>query len=570
MTARADHSTLDRALSAATARFTAGMSPYAAAMAWSDWAAHLARAPGRQYELAQLARRLALRALLASVSEEAGLEPDPGDRRFDHPAWSRWPYSVWRAATLAQERWWDEATREIRGMRRIDAERVRFMARQVLDAMAPCNQPALSPEALERTVETGGRNLLRGMGHAVSDGYRALADLPAPRPEGFALGTELATTPGEVVFRNELFELIQYAPRTETVHAEPILIVPAWIMKYYILDLSPENSLVGYLVDQGFTVFMVSWCNPTPDQRELSMEDYRRLGVMTALETVQTITGADKVHACGYCLGGTILAIAAATMAREGDDRLRSITLLAAQTDFSQAGELMLFVDESQIAFLEDMMWAEGVLDSRQMAGAFRALRARDLVWSRAMRRYVLGEEEDAFDIGVWNADGTRMPYRMHAQYLRGLFLENRLTAGRYAVEGRVIALKDISAPLFVLGTERDHIAPWRSVYKTALFTDSDLTFVLTSGGHNGGVLAHPRKDRVHHRKGHRPPGRRYMDPDSWLAGHGIEPGSWWPVWTAWLAAQGAAGARPPPAMGAPGKGLPGLMPAPGSYVRQT
>jgi polyhydroxyalkanoate synthase len=564
------YETLDRAIRATTARMTGGLSPHAATDAWLDWLSHMARAPGRRQHLAELSVRLAAQAALGVASDEHRLEPREGDTRFEHPAWQSWPFNVWKTWFLAEERWWEEATDEIRGMRKISADRVKFMTRQVLDMASPSNQAMLNPEVVEKTARDAGLNVVRGLRHASEDAMRLVADTPAPRVEGFEVGTDVATTPGEVVFRNELFELIQYAPQTEQVHSEPVLIVPAWIMKYYILDLSPGNSLIGWLVRQGYTVFVMSWTNPTPEQRDLSLEDYRLHGVMDALDAVGKITGGAAVHACGYCLGGTILAIAAATMARDGDDRLKSITLLAAQTDFSQAGELMLFVDESQIAFLEDMMWERGVLDSRQMSGAFQALRAQDLIWSRALRRYLLGEEEDAFDIGAWNADATRMPYKMHSQYLRALFLENRLTAGRFSVGGRVIALKDIDAPLFVIGTEKDHIAPWHSVYKTALFTDSDLEFVLTSGGHNGGILSHPGKKRRHFRHGHRPPGRAYMDPDTWFAFHEPQDGSWWPVWKDWLDRKSDGPMIAPPEDGAPGEGLPPLVSAPGTYVLQT
>ncbi|MHC0052357.1 PHA/PHB synthase family protein [Actibacterium sp. D379-3] len=567
--------TLDRAARAMTARVTNGVSVHASSAALSDWLLHLSRAPGRQIELAERAQTNLWKLFAYTLGmpgsdlESPPFDPHPDDHRFDHVGWDKPPFCFWKQSFLATQDWWGSATEQVRGTRKQSADRVAFMARQMLDVVSPSNSPLQNPEIIEKTMETGGRNLLEGSRNFVEDMMREITHEPPTASSTYQVGENLACTPGKVVYRNELFELIQYSPQTETVRAEPVLIVPAWIMKYYILDLSPENSLVRYLVGQGFTVFMISWCNPTADQRELSLDDYREDGVMAALDAVTKIIPDQKVHACGYCLGGTILSIAAATMARNHDDRLASITLLAAQTDFTEAGELMMFLDESQIAFLEDMMWDQGFLKQEQMAGTFRALRAEDLIWTRAVRRYLLGAEDEEFDISVWNADATRMPYRMHSEYLRGLFLENRLTSGRFAVEGRVIALKDITAPFFVVGTEKDHIAPWHSVYKTALFTDSELTFVLTKGGHNGGILSEPGHRGRHYRIGHRTAGKLYMDPDTWISQHEKKPGSWWEDWGAWLHSKNNGENVTPPAMGAPDMGLPPMDDAPGTYIYQ-
>ncbi|RBO51308.1 poly-beta-hydroxybutyrate polymerase [Rhodovulum sp. BSW8] len=564
------YETADRAGRAMLARMTSGASLNAAAAAWADWASHLARAPGRQMELAERAMRngAKLAAHAAGLTrDDPPFRPRAEDHRFSHPGWSTPPFSIWQQAFLAAQDWWDAAAEPARGTDPHNSDRVAFMARQMLDVLSPSNVPLTNPEILQETVRTGGGNLMQGMRHLAEDIRAQATATPAETASGFAVGRNLAVTEGQVVFRNELFELIQYAPRTEKVHPEPVLIVPAWIMKYYILDLSPENSLIGYLVAQGFTVFAMSWVNPSADYRDVSLDDYRRDGVMAALDAVGKVMPGQKIHACGYCLGGTILSIAAATMARDGDDRLGSITLLAAQTDFTEAGELMLFLDESQVAFLEDMMWDQGYLAQEQMAGAFRALRDEDLVWTRAVSRYLMGKEDEAFDITVWNADATRMPAKMHSDYLRALFLDNRLTSGRFAVEGQVIALKDIRAPMFVIGTEKDHIAPWHSVYKVALFTQNELTFVLTKGGHNGGILSEPGHKGRHYRIGCRTPETRYTDPDSWYARHPATEGSWWPEWARWLAGKTGPAEAAPPAMGAPDAGLPPLCPAPGTYV---
>ena len=565
--------TMDRLGSAVAARFTQGISPHALYDAWFDWASHLVNAPGRLVELGLEAVNLGARfARFAthSLSEDVKrpFEPQSGDRRFNDDLWKRLPYALWQQAFLAQEAWWASATREVRGMTPNNAARISFITRQLLDVWSPSNVPWLNPVVAKRTLEESGANLARGAHNFREDFWRRLAMQPEPT-DGLEVGKDLAVTPGEVVFRNDLMELIQYKPATERVVAEPVLIVPAWIMKYYVLDLSPHNSLVRYLVERGFTVFMVSWRNPTTEGRDITFDAYRTEGVMAALDAVNAILPARKVHAVGYCIGGTLLAIAAAAMARQEDDRLATITLFAAQTDFSEAGELMLFVDESQIAFLEDMMWDQGVLDTKQMAGAFKILRSNDLFWSKMMREYLLGERDPVTDLGTWNADQTRLPYRMHSQYLRGLFLENRLTAGRYAVEGKVIALKDIDAPMFVVGTETDHIAPWRSVYKVQLFTDNELTFLLTNGGHNAGIVSEPGHHGRHYVMATRKRGERYIDSDTWLTRAAPGDGSWWPAWVAWLEARSDKERVAPPVIGAPSRGLMPLCPAPGVYVHE-
>jgi polyhydroxyalkanoate synthase len=565
--------TLNRMARAMTARLTQGVSPHAQFAAWYDWFSHLARAPGSQLELALQAYVFAARlaALATGHGDGAGLpfQPEPNDRRFADPAWQKMPYLFWQQAFLAQEEWWRNATHQVRGERRRSADRVAFMARQMLDGISPSNVPWLNPVIIGQTLKEGGANLVRGANNFIEDLYRLLTMNPDGSGKDFRVGENIAITPGEVIFRNELIELIQYKPATPDVYAEPVLIVPAWIMKYYVLDLLPEHSLVRYLVSRGFTVFMVSWRNPTAADRAITFDDYRTKGVMSALDAVNKVVPDRKVHATGYCLGGTLLAIAAATMARDGDERLATATMLAAQTDFSEAGDLMLFVDESQVAFLEDMMWDQGVLDTRQMAAAFTALRSNELFWSKMTREYLLGERERATDLTAWNADQTRLPYRMQSQYLRALFLENRLTAGRYAVEGEVIALKDISVPMFAVGTETDHISPWNSVYKLHLFTDNELTFVLTNGGHNAGIVSEPGHRGRYYHVATRKPGGRYVDSATWLANAKRTEGSWWEQWVSWLAERSDSERVKPPEMGAPARGLKPLCAAPGTYVHQ-
>jgi len=565
---------IDRSTHASVARFTAGLSPAALAEAYLDWATHLTFAPGKRLQLADKAARksmrfasYALRCLLkGGVAHELCIEPLPQDRRFADAAWQKWPYSFIHQAFLLQQQWWYNATTGIRGVTKQHEHVVEFTTRQLLDMVSPANFLATNPELLRVTLAKGGMNLLQGAQNMVEDWERTIAGRKPVGTEQFKVGVNVAVTPGKIVYRNRLIELIQYAPTTERVRPEPVLIVPAWIMKYYILDLSPENSLVKYLTGQGFTVFMISWKNPTEQDRDLSLEDYRKLGVMAAVDAIGEIVPERKIHATGYCIGGTLLAIAAAAMAGAGDDRLKSMTLFAAQTDFTEAGELMLFINDSQIAFLEDLMWEQGFLDTKQMAGAFQMLRSNDLVWSRMVREYLQGERSAMSDLMAWNADATRMPYQMHSQYLRHLFLNNDLAEGRYKVDGRSLALSDIHIPIFAVGTERDHVAPWRSVYKINLLGDTDVTFVLTTGGHNAGIVSepgHPHRRFQVMTKMHRD---RYLDRQSWQAQAPRKDGSWWPEWVAWLTAHSGEPVEPP-ALGTPA--LPPLADAPGAYVLQ-
>jgi polyhydroxyalkanoate synthase len=564
---------LDRSLHASMARFTAGVSPMTLIGAYADWAAHLSYSPGKQLQLAEKAVRKWLRLVtyvnhrgLAVDGCEACIEPLPQDKRFAGEAWRKFPYDLVYQSFLLTQQWWHNATTGIHGVNAQNEKIVAFGTRQWLDVFSPSNHLLRNPEVVERTAREMGMNLVRGAQNFVEDWERSAAGRKPVGTEAFRVGHDVAVTPGKVVYRNRLIELIQYAPATADVRPEPVLIVPAWIMKYYILDLSPHNSLVKYLTEQGYTVFMISWKNPGPGDRDLSMEDYRTLGVMAALDAVSAIVPGRTAHAVGYCIGGTLLAIAAAAMARDGDDRLKSATFFAAQTDFTEAGELKLFINESQLAFLEDVMWEQGFLDSRQMAGTFQMLRSNDLIWSRMVRTYLMGEREAMTDLNAWNADATRVPYRQHAEYLRRLFLDNDLAEGRYPADGRPVALSDIRVPIFSVGTESDHVAPWRSVYKCNLLTDTEVTFLLTSGGHNAGIVSEPGHAHRHYRIATKSADDHYVDPEVWLTTTPVSEGSWWPEWVAWLDARsGARGTRP--RMGAGAGAYASLSDAPGNYV---
>ena len=566
---------MDRSLRAGIARFTAGLSPSALGGAYLDWAVHLLSSPGKRFQLVDKAARKGVRyanflgrAAADPASAPCCIEPLPQDRRFSAPEWQQWPYNALHQGFLLTQQWWHNATTGVRGVSRQHERVVEFATRQLLDIVAPSNFIPTNPIALEKTINSGGRNLLQGWSNFLEDWERSASGKKPVGAEQYRVGENVAVTPGKVVYRNRLIELIQYAPTTEKVHAEPVLIVPAWIMKYYILDLSPQNSLVRYLVEKGHTVFIISWKNPEPADRDLGMDDYMRLGVTAALDAVSAICDRRRIHGVGYCLGGTLLSIAAAAMARDGDDRLASLTLLASEVDFTEAGELTLFIDESELSFLEDMMWEQGFLDTKQMAGAFQLLRSNDLIWSRLQHEYLMGERRPMSDLMAWNADLTRMPYRMHSEYLRGLFLNNDFMEGRYMVDDRPVAANDIRAPIFCVATARDHVAPWRSVYKMHLIADTEVTFLLTNGGHNTGIVSEPGRPGHSYQVATQPAMARYVDPDTWKRTVPATDGSWWPEWQAWLVRR-SGDPIPPPPLGAPVKGYDVVCDAPGVYVFQ-
>ncbi len=531
---------LDRTARALGAKLTAGLSPISLGLALADWAWHLGSAPGTAARLVAAAQTGLAGALTRAPEETA--ESLAADPRFRHEGWQQWPYNLLANVHLARQAWWDEAL-QVHGVERHHRDVVRLFARQWLDMQSPNNWLWSNPQVLEKTIAAHGANLAQGATNALDDWRRehGLTPIEAAEPR-FQPGVDVACTPGRVVYRNHLVELIQYAPLTDRVQREPLFIVPSWIMKYYVLDLSPHNSMVRYLVGAGHTVFMLSWRNPDEGDALLDMDDYLRLGVLGPLAEVTRRTGGAPIHAAGYCLGGTLLAIAAAALARPGGVEgaaaiapLASLSLLAAQVDFREPGDLGILTDEAQIEMLEAMMAERGFLTGRQMAGSFQFLRSRELIWSTRMREYLLGERNSPNDLMAWNADTTRLPAVMHSQYLRSMYLRNDLAEGRYEVEGRPVSVSDVRAPAFVVGTVKDHVSPWHSVYKLHRLLGGDVTFVLTSGGHNAGIVSEPGHPRRTFQMHLTRAGDPAMSAEDWQASAARHEGSWWPAWHAWL-----------------------------------
>lgn len=569
---------LDLPLKLAIARWANGISPSSLAQAHTDWLTHLAVSPSRQAQLGASALRKWLQwasylgRSLQGPCEEC-VKPQAQDKRFARPEWQAQPFSALAQAFLLQQHWWDEAARGVRGVSRHHEEVVAFTLRQWLDMCSPSNFLATNPQVLKETLRAGGRNLADGAANWWRDAVALLAGGQARGVEAFRPGEAVALTPGKVVMRNALVELIQYEPATAQVDREPVFIVPSWIMKFYILDLTPQDSLVRYLVEQGHTVYMLSWRNPGAEDASLGLNDYLRQGVLQALDAVKARHPNAGVHAMGYCLGGTLLAMAAAVLGARHRHPLKTVTLLAAQVDFEEPGELGLFIDESQIAFLEDLMAEHGYLDGRQMAGAFQLINSKDLVWSKLVHEYLMGAHTPMTALRAWNADATRLPARMHSEYLRKLYLHNELAEGHYRVDGEPVSLGDVRVPMFVVATERDHVSPWQSVYKVQRLVHAPVDFVLASGGHNVGIVSRPAGPLAHPDAGHRwarhAAGRAPADAQQWLGQADAIEGSWWPRWHQWLHAHSSGRVKARPVDGTVNGPDGRPLAAPGTYVHQ-
>lgn len=564
---------MDDAMRLGVASLTSGMSPVSLAAAGLDWAMHLAMSPGKQLKLLGSGLKKTVKLAdytlrsIGSGEAQAPAVPDPRDRRFSDEGWQKFPFNVMSQSFLLAREWAGEATTGIDGVTRDHEAMMGFLAHQVLDAVSPYTIPVLNPEVLSRTRAESGGNLVRGIRHLGDDFKRQASGELSAGTDQYELGKDLACTPGKVIYRNRLMELIQYTPSTDKVVAEPLLIVPPWIMKYYILDLSPANSMIKYLVDQGHTVFTISWKNPDAGDRDLGLNDYLQLGFMEAMDVVGEVVPGRKVNAVGYCAGGTLLFIGAATLAREGDQRLNTVTTFTAQTDCTEPGEIKLFLNDAQLTLLKEMMRRDGFLDGKYFASAFAAMNANDLIWKPLIDRYLLGEEERLIDLMAWNKDLTRVPYRLHYDWLKKIYLENQLAEDHYQVGGASIHLSDIRLPMCAVATTTDHVAPWKSVYKIhRLAPNSDLTFMLTNGGHNAGIACGPEHPRRYHHMATRKPGAGYVQPDRWAAQTPRTPGSWWPSWNSWLLEHSGDKVKPP-AMGGGKKKFPALCEAPGTYI---
>jgi polyhydroxyalkanoate synthase subunit PhaC len=495
----------------------------------------------------------------------AVIAEDPRDRRFKDDAWrENEVFDFIKQSYLLSARFFQGVVGSVDGLDPKAAQKLDFYTRQFVDAMSPSNFLMTNPEVLRKTAETGGENLLKGLSHLLADLERGKGQLRIRMTDDskFRVGENIAVTPGKVVYQNDLMQLIQYSPTTETVLKRPLLILPPWINKFYILDLRPRNSLVRWAVDQGHTVFVASWVNPDERLAEKGFDDYMKEGVYGAIDAIEKATGERGVNAIGYCLGGTLLATTLAHMVAKRDTRIKSATYFVTMTDFEEAGELGVFIDEEQLTSLEEKMNRRGFLNGSEMATTFNMLRANDLIWSFVVNNYLLGQEPFPFDLLYWNDDSTRMPARMHSFYLRRMYQQNDLVKpGAIELDGVKIDLRKIKVPTYMISTREDHIAPWKSTYRATQIYGGPIRFVLAASGHIAGVVNPPESGKYSHWVNENLP----ADPEEWFQGATELAGSWWPDWHRWVM---ALNREQVPAR-IPGSGaLPALEDAPGSYVK--
>ena len=488
----------------------------------------------------------------------------PKDKRFKHPDWTENAiFSFVKDSYLVAAKSILSTVREIKGMDNAAARKVDFYTRQFVDALSPSNFVATNPEVLTATLESGGQNLLRGLENLLSDLGRGAGRLSITMTDmsAFRLGENIATTSGKIVYQNNLMQLIQYAPSTQAVRRRPLLIVPPWINKFYVLDLKPKNSFIKWAVDQGHTVFVISWVNPDEKLAEKSFEDYMLEGPVAALDAIERATGERRVNAVGYCLGGTLLASTAAYLAAKNDDRLASATYFVTLVDFTDVGDMAVFIDNEQLASLERRMRERGYLEAEDMATSFNMLRANDLIWSFVINNYLLGKEQVPFDLLFWNSDSTRMPAAMHSFYLRKMYQQNLLAkSGGVTLAETPIDLSKIKIPTFILSTREDHIAPWKSTYAATHLYSGPIKFVMSAAGHMAGVISAPGSKYGHWTNDNLP-----ASPDEWFSGATSHQGSWWPVWDEWITRLDPDRI---PAREPGGGKLSIVEDAPGSYVR--
>ena len=504
---------------------------------------------------------------MAGETTEPVAAPDPRDKRFTDPEWSSNQFfDFLKQAYLLTVKWADHLVKDAEGVDPHIQQKAEFYMRQIANAIAPSNFVLTNPELLRETLASNAQNLARGMHMLAEDIQAGGGDLRIRQtdPTMFEVGRNLAITPGKVIFQNDLMQLIQYAPTTEKVLARPLLIVPPWNNQFYVLDLHPEKSFIKWCVDQGLTVFCISWVNPGAHLASKSFQDYMREGPLAALDVIEQVTDQTEVHAIGYCVGGTLLAATLAAMAADRDRRIVSATFFASQVDFTYSGDLKVFADEEQISALERQMAERGYLEGRKMANAFNLLRSNDLIWPYVINNYFKGKEPLPFDLLHWNSDATRMPAANHSFYLRSCYLENRLARGEMVIDGEKLDLKKVKLPIYNLAAREDHIAPAKSVLLGSKFFGGPVRFVLTGSGHIAGVINPPRSGKYQYWTGPKPSGANL---ERWLAQATEHPGSWWPDWIEWLRSHD----RTQVPARAPGGGkLTPIEDAPGSYVKVT